>query len=177
MDFVAAVLARLLLWLTIRWRMLIALRYSRRLHLFVMDPLPAMRHPLIPLLLLSDGPLAAGLLAAVARRCHVDTALSMALDATPGPAAAQQAAISAALGQLDPERRGVLVLVEQEGARSANLALALLDRHRLAIVTGLNAPMLQGVLEARLTDPPLDLEGLAEAAGHTGRAGISRVSA
>jgi PTS system mannose-specific IIA component len=63
---------------------------------------------------------------------------------------------------------GVLVLTDMFGGTPSNLALALLDNHKVEVVTGMNLPMVLKVFSSR----ERDLEELATLAGEAGIKGI-----
>lgn len=63
---------------------------------------------------------------------------------------------------------GVLVLTDMFGGTPTNLSLALLARHKVEVVTGVNLPMILKVFTVRGTH----LEDLAALAEEAGKAGI-----
>ena len=69
--------------------------------------------------------------------------------------------------QLD-QGDGVLILTDMYGSTPGNIACALGQNNRVAVVAGLNLPMLVRVLNY----PQLDLHTLAEKAESGGRIGI-----
>lgn len=64
--------------------------------------------------------------------------------------------------------QGVIVLTDMFGGTPANLALALLKKHKAEVITGINLPMLLKVMECRATCGLEELAGLAEEAGKSG---------
>ncbi|MBQ7586354.1 MAG: PTS sugar transporter subunit IIA [Desulfovibrionaceae bacterium] len=63
---------------------------------------------------------------------------------------------------------GVLILTDMFGGNPTNIALSLLGKHNLEVVTGVNLPMLLKVFGAR----NLPLDELAETARKAGQGGI-----
>ena len=63
---------------------------------------------------------------------------------------------------------GVLILTDMFGGNPTNIALSLLGKHNLEVVTGVNLPMLLKVFESR----GLPLDALAETARKAGQDGI-----
>lgn len=63
---------------------------------------------------------------------------------------------------------GVLVLTDMYGGTPSNIANSLSSQHKLAVVTGLNLPMLVRILNYA----SLDLDEVAEKAYSGGRAGV-----
>ncbi len=63
---------------------------------------------------------------------------------------------------------GVIILTDMFGGTPTNLSLALLAKHKIEVVTGLNLPMVLKVFSAR-SQP---LEELAIMAGEAGKSGI-----
>lgn len=63
---------------------------------------------------------------------------------------------------------GVIILTDMFGGTPTNLSLALLGRHRVEVVTGVNLPMALKVFASR----DKSLEELADIAGESGRNGI-----
>lgn len=63
---------------------------------------------------------------------------------------------------------GVLILTDMFGGTPTNLSLALLARHRVEVVTGVNLPMVLKVFSSR----GKTLEELADLAGESGKGGI-----
>lgn len=63
---------------------------------------------------------------------------------------------------------GVIVLTDMFGGTPTNLALALLDQHKVQVITGLNLPMLLKVLENRASAPLIELAQMAHDAGKAG---------
>lgn len=64
---------------------------------------------------------------------------------------------------------GVILLTDMFGGTPTNLALSLLGKHELEVVTGVNLPMLLKVIEARNT---MSLPELASNIGDAGKEGI-----
>lgn len=64
---------------------------------------------------------------------------------------------------------GVIALTDMFGGTPTNLALSLLGKYNVEVVTGVNLPMLMKVIEARGSLP---LHELAAQAGNAGKAGI-----
>ncbi len=73
-----------------------------------------------------------------------------------------------AVGLLD-RGEGVLVLTDMFGGTPTNLALSLLGKNKVEVVTGINLPMLLKVFESRAS---VSLPELAKMAGDAGQAGI-----
>lgn len=63
---------------------------------------------------------------------------------------------------------GVLVLTDMFGGTPTNLALSLLGKHMVEVVTGINMPMLLKAFENRSTAPLADLAHISAEAGRTG---------
>ena len=63
---------------------------------------------------------------------------------------------------------GVLILTDMFGGAPTNLSLALLNTHKVDVVTGVNLPMIIKAFSARM----LPLKELAELVGEAGRQGI-----
>ncbi len=63
---------------------------------------------------------------------------------------------------------GVIILTDMFGGTPTNLSLALLAKHKIEVVTGLNLPMVLKVFSARSQT----LEELAILAGEAGKSGI-----
>ncbi len=63
---------------------------------------------------------------------------------------------------------GVIILTDMFGGTPTNLSLALLAKHRVEVVTGMNLPMLMKVFSSRSKA----LEELAVIAGEAGKSGI-----
>ena len=70
--------------------------------------------------------------------------------------------------QLLDKGAGVLILTDMFGGTPTNLSLALLNTHRVEVVTGVNLPM---ILKA-FTSRTLPLKELAEQVGEAGKNGI-----
>ncbi len=62
---------------------------------------------------------------------------------------------------------GVIVLTDMFGGTPTNVSLALLAKHNVEVVTGVNIPMLLKVFSSR-TEPLSTLAALAEEAGKSG---------
>lgn len=83
-------------------------------------------------------------------------------------------AVSETVQRLDDAARlldkgaGVLILTDMFGGTPTNLSLALLNTHRVEVVTGVNLPMVLKAFSART----LPLKELAELVGEAGRSGI-----
>lgn len=76
--------------------------------------------------------------------------------------------LNEAVGMLD-KGAGVIVLTDMFGGTPTNLALSLLGKHQVEVVTGINVPMLLKVFENR---PTATLSDLAQMAADAGRDGI-----
>ncbi len=63
---------------------------------------------------------------------------------------------------------GVIILTDMFGGTPTNLSLALLAKHKIEVVTGVNLPMVIKVFSSRLKP----LEELAVIAGDAGKSGI-----
>ncbi len=63
---------------------------------------------------------------------------------------------------------GVIILTDMFGGTPTNLSLALLAKHKVEVVTGVNLPMVMKVFTSR----NCDLEELATLAGEAGKNGI-----
>lgn len=63
---------------------------------------------------------------------------------------------------------GVIVLTDMFGGTPTNLALALLGKHKVEVITGMNLPMLIKVLENRGSSSLPELAQMADAAGKAG---------
>jgi len=70
--------------------------------------------------------------------------------------------------QLLDKGSGVLILTDMFGGTPSNLSLALLNTHKVEVVTGVNLPMIIKAFGART----LPLKDLAELVGEAGRQGI-----
>ena len=104
------------------------------------------QEPVVGIVLISHGPLAAALKETVRVLEPDETsemdALSLAWDEAPEKASAR---LEKALGRAD-HGRGVVILTDMFGGTPSNLALAFLDHGKIEIVSGMNLPM---VLKAR----------------------------
>ncbi len=63
---------------------------------------------------------------------------------------------------------GVIVLTDMFGGTPTNLALALLGKHKVEVITGINLPMLLKVLENRNSSSLAELAQMADDAGKAG---------
>jgi PTS system mannose-specific IIA component len=102
--------------------------------------------PVVSIVLVSHGPLAAALRETVRvlepdETSEID-ALSLAWDEAPEKASGR---LEKALGRAD-HGKGVVILTDMFGGTPSNLALAFLDHGKIEIVSGMNLPM---VLKAR----------------------------
>jgi len=70
------------------------------------------------------------------------------------PVDAMRTAISAAIAEVD-QGEGVLILTDMFGGTPSNISLSFLEEHRVAVVTGMNLPMLIKLATLR-EDKPLD---------------------
>jgi PTS system mannose-specific IIA component len=109
-------------------------------------PAPSPNGPVVGVVLISHGPLAAALRDTV-RVLEPDEsseieALSLAWDEAPEKASAR---LEKAIGRADGGK-GVVILTDMFGGTPSNLALAFLDHGKIEIVSGMNLPM---VLKAR----------------------------
>lgn len=73
-----------------------------------------------------------------------------------------------AVSRLD-NGHGALVLTDMFGGTPTNLALSMLGKHKVEVVTGVNMPMLLKAFESR---DGADLSELAKMAAEAGKAGI-----
>lgn len=70
---------------------------------------------------------------------------------------------------------GVIVLTDMFGGTPTNLALSLMGKHKVEVVTGVNLPMLMKVIEMRSRLPLDELALQTEEAGKAGIVGAGKV--